>query len=506
MWKKVIAPTILVSLLWIAISGVTTYHINWLCETHTRVLTENVATIQAVGAMQDILWRLQAIVLQVSQAKSHETIPKVAELEAAFEKNLLKAEQTAVLPEEQVLVRSIREQFSLYRDHLHYRLESADENTMPSLDETMGLARAVAQPCKQLLELNERLLTDSLTQSSRLVASVTGIRIVILVAGPAMGILFGFWVARGLHRSLSQICVTLKDATGELEEEIGRVDVFPADDLPALQQHVQTIACRIKQVGDELRQARSEAMRAERLAAVGELAASIAHELRNPLTSVKLLIQNTVQRHPVRSLNDKQLRVVLEEVSRMENTIQGLLDFARPSLLHRVPHDLRNTVRRALNLVEGRAKQEGIDITEQAAELPVMVDGDPEQLHQVFVNLLLNGVESMDGGGQLVVAVAPDYAKQSCRVTFTDTGEGIPQAIIARIFEPFITSKEHGTGLGLAISRRIIEEHGGTIHATNGSQQGAVFTVELPLCPMAPALPSDDHTLSSNTPATTSAP
>ncbi len=331
MWKKVVAPTILVSLLWITVSGVTTYHINWLCETHTSVLTENVATIQAVGAMQDLLWRLQAIVLQVTQAKSHEAIPKVAQLEAAFEENLRKAEQTAVLPEEQVLVRSIREQFSLYCEHLHHRLKSTGEDTTVSLDETMGLARAVAQPCKQLLELNERLLTDSLTKSSRLVSSVSAIRIVFLVAGPAIGLLFGIWVARGLHRSLSQICVTLKDATGELEEEIGRVDVFAANDLPALQQHVQAIAARIKQVGDELRLARSEAMRTERLAAVGELAASIAHELRNPLTSVKLLIQNTVQRHPSRSLNDKQLRVVLEEVSRMENTIQGLLDFAKPS-------------------------------------------------------------------------------------------------------------------------------------------------------------------------------
>lgn len=506
MWKKVIAPTILVSLLWIVISGVTTYHINWLCETHTTVLTKNVATIQAVGAMQDLLWRLQAIVLQVSHGKRHETIPRVAELEAAFEENLRKADQTAVLPEEQVLVKSIREQFSLYRDHLHHRLESADEEALPPLDETMGLARAVAQPCKQLLELNERLLTDSLTRSNRLVSSVTAVRIGFLVAGPALGILCGFWAARGLQRSLAQVCVTLKDASGELNEEIGRVDVSPANDLPGLQQHAQAIATRIKQVDEELHQARTEAMRAERLVALGELAASIAHELRNPLTSVKLLIQNTVQRHPDRSLNDKQLRVVLEEVSRMENTIQGLLDFARPSQLHRVQHDLRNTVRRALNLVEGRAKQEGIALDVQVVERPVMVDGDPEQLHQVFVNLLLNGVESMDSGGRLTVAVEPDYGKQTCRVVFVDTGEGIPPSMLGRIFEPFITSKEHGTGLGLAISRRIVEEHGGAIHAANGPEHGAVFAVELPLCPAAPLISPADGTDSPNTSAATATP
>jgi signal transduction histidine kinase len=484
MWKRVVAPTILISLMWISVSVVTTYHINWLCEAHTRVLSENVTTIQAVGAMQDILWRLQVAGLEVAGPGRPAAASQIAELEGAFEENLQKAEKTAVQPEEQVLVKAIREQFALYGDHLHHRLESREvEDARPSsFDEMMALARAVAQPCKQLLELNDRLMSESLVASNQTVSLVTLIRVVFLVAGPAIGILCGFWVARGLHRSLSQISVTLKGATGELLEEIGRVDVYAPDDLPALQQQVQAIASRIKQVGEELQQARREAMRAERLAAVGELAASVAHELRNPLTSVKLLIQNTVQRRTDRPLGDKPFRVVLEEISRMENTIQGLLDFARPSQLNRVAHDLGNTVRRALNLVEGRAKQEGVAVSEDLPDGPILVDGDPEQLHQVFVNLLLNSIESMRDGGSLRVCVSSQPARGGCRVSFTDSGTGIPEELAERIFEPFVTSKEYGTGLGLAISRRIVETHGGTIAATNGPQQGAVFTVDLPLC------------------------
>jgi two-component system sensor histidine kinase HydH len=229
-------------------------------------------------------------------------------------------------------------------------------------------------------------------------------------------------------------------------------------------------------------------MSAERLAAVGELAAGVAHELRNPLTSIKLLIQTAAQRQHKMALPGKQLQVVEQEIARMENTIQGLLDFARPPELHRVHHDLRTTVRRALNLVEGRAKHQNVAVVEQLPETPVIVDGDPEQLHQIFINLFLNGIEAMPQGGSLTVAIQAGVRDDSvCRVFVSDSGSGVPQPVLDRIFEPFVTSKEHGTGLGLAVSHRIAEEHGGTLLASNRTEGGAVFTLELPLsAPPAP--------------------
>jgi two-component system, NtrC family, sensor histidine kinase HydH len=111
-----------------------------------------------------------------------------------------------------------------------------------------------------------------------------------------------------------------------------------------------------------------------------------------------------------------------------------------------------------------------------------MVEGDPEQLHQVFVNLLINGIDVAGDGGELHVSVeVGPPSPQTCRVIVRDSGSGIPSAVLERIFEPFVTTKERGTGLGLAISRRIVQEHGGTLTAANPSRGGAVFTVELPL-------------------------
>jgi signal transduction histidine kinase len=178
----------------------------------------------------------------------------------------------------------------------------------------------------------------------------------------------------------------------------------------------------------------------------------------------------------------------------MEETIQGLLDFARPPQLHRVQHDLRETVRRALNLVEGRAIHEGVAVVSRLSPIPLIIDADPEQIHQVFVNLLINGIESMQPSGTLdVTAAVSECDPRRCQVIFADRGGGIPMERLSRIFDPFVTTKERGTGLGLAISRRIVREHGGSIIASNRPEGGAAFTVELPLVRPLPSLESHQN-------------
>ncbi|MEI8022279.1 MAG: ATP-binding protein, partial [Schlesneria sp.] len=245
-----------------------------------------------------------------------------------------------------------------------------------------------------------------------------------------------------------------------------------------------------------------EVLQAERLAAVGELAAGVAHEIRNPLTSVKLLLQYAIRKASGPTLEESQLRLILDEIGRMETTIQGLLDFARPPKLNIMKHDLRQTLQRALNLIDSRARQQGIEIIMGEVETPLIVDGDTEKLHQVLVNLLINAVEAMPDGGRLSIDAmdamigidiprspttdtSPDCQKQPDNhvavITIRDTGEGISTHVLSRLFEPFATTKERGTGLGLAVSHRIVEEHQGTIVACNDSSGGAKFTLTMPL-------------------------
>lgn len=475
MWKKVIAPTALVCLFWVTISGATTFYIFRLGRTHERILTENVTPIRAVASMQDALWRLQ-LAAHASPIPAGDARPIDHELEAQFERSLVAAEQSATSDAEIMLVRDIRRHFSTYRDALH---GGANRETLAQL------ANAVATPFQELVQLNERMMTEDLARNARADSLLMLARTLALIAGPAFGIFLGIRIARGLDRSLSQIRVTLSDATGELDQEIGRVEITPLadeDDLSLLNRQVQAISTRVRQVLTELHNARSETVRSDRLALVGELAAGVAHELRNPLTSVKLLIQTAARNGTNQPPNKQALQIVLLEISRMERTIQGLLDFARPARLHSIPHDLRTTLRRALNLVSGRADHERVRIEEHFEDQPLPVDGDPEQLHQVFVNLLINGIESMPTGGTLRIDGHYNADSRTCRLEFTDAGGGIPLDLMDRIFEPFVTNKERGTGLGLAICRRIVQAHGGVITALNRPMGGAVFAVELPTC------------------------
>lgn len=488
MWKKVVAPVLLVCLLWLTLSGATTYYIYWLSSSHSRVLTENVASIRAAGFMQEALWKLQAALLDVVADDEDPRPLGFAEFESQFEDSLVSAEAASTTDAERMLVGNIRARFAEYQGLIHEGLASDSRSPSQSdaiADRSRLLVRAVAAPCAELRRLNETMMAEAVTRRTALENQLNLARLVFLVAGPAVGIFIGLRIAASMHRSISQIRFTLNDASGELDQEVGLVSLSPikdSDDLAGLNQQVQTISMRIRQVVSELQRARQEAVISERLAVVGELAAGVAHELRNPLTSVKLLIQTAARRNPGMQFPERQTQVILQEISRMEETIQGLLDFARPPRLNRVRHDLREPVRRALNLVEGRALHEGVSVTSQMGNSALLVDGDPEQLHQVFVNLLLNGIESMKPGGTLDVTVmATPHDQGRCQVIVADRGGGIPAERMDRIFEPFVTTKERGTGLGLAVSRRIVHEHGGSIVAANRPDGGAVFSVELQL-------------------------
>jgi two-component system, NtrC family, sensor histidine kinase HydH len=483
MWKIVVAPVFLVVLLWVAISVSTTFYINWLYDSYSKVLRENVSSIQATGAMQHSLWRLQSAVINAVKNPSKKAWTDVEEWEESFTSHCDDAEQTAFTADEKNIIASIRNGFSAYVDHIQLVKKQSDaksDDAKLEPGELTRLAQKVADPCNDLLGHNKVLITGTTTSSNRFVSSFYVIRLIFLTAGPLIGIIFGIWVARGLHRSISQIKVVLQSASDELEQEVGHVDILTGDDLMGVHKQLGVVSGHITNILSQLQGTRREVIRAERLAAVGELAAGVAHELRNPLTSVKLLIQTEAQRQPSSPMNDRKMQIIQEEIARMERTIQGLLDFARPPALQRRRYDLCETLPRAVRLVEGRARQQNVTIETEISRSPLWLEGDTELLHQVFVNLLLNGIDSMANGGILQVVVQDSPEENLCSIRFLDQGMGIPKEILNRLFEPFVSSKERGTGLGLAVSQRIVKEHYGTLKAGNRDGGGAIFTIVLP--------------------------
>lgn len=483
MWKRVIAPVLVVGIVWVIASTVSTLYIARIEQAQDQILVENIASIRAASDMEATLWRMQSLVLEGT--RNEENSRHWDALSEEFLAGLSNAEAASKVADEMAFVARIREHFTKYADRGRVALRGGMIAAGITPQELLNLANGVAEPTQKLIELNDGLARAGTTRRQGLSAKLFWIRLLFLVFGLSLGLLLGYRIATTLHRSIMQISIRLKDAAGELQEEVGRLAIAPQADLPAVQRQVDVVAERIRKVLAELQEARQEAMRHERLAAVGGLAAGVAHELRNPLTSVKLLIQTAVF-GPQRALDGKMLDVVLEEIGRMETTIQGLLDFARPPQLRRSLHDVHDTITRAINLTEGRAKQHHVSLDFVRGHEPILVNGDPEQLHQVFVNLLLNGIESMAQGGTLQIEAEHDPANDLALIRFNDSGTGIQTPILPRLFEPFATTKERGTGLGLAVSRRIVQEHSGRLTATNRPEGGAQFTVELPLAQMSP--------------------
>lgn len=218
----------------------------------------------------------------------------------------------------------------------------------------------------------------------------------------------------------------------------------------------------------------------EGLAAVGRMAAGVAHEVRNPLSSIKglaLLLKNKFARD---SREDETARLLIQEVERMNRTISELLSFARPPSLHLGKLALGDVLDENLRLIASDARSNNIHTRLEVADdlYPVLADRD--RLNQVFINLLLNGIQSMDGGGELVVTAQNDPLKPAVIITVEDTGCGIEAENLSQLFYPYFTTKPGGTGIGLAISQKIVSDHKGAIRIESRPGRGTVVTVELP--------------------------
>ena len=216
---------------------------------------------------------------------------------------------------------------------------------------------------------------------------------------------------------------------------------------------------------------------AEKLAVVAQMAAGVAHELRNPLTSVKMLVQSQREATDVSVQFAEDLGIIEDEIRRMERSIQTFLDFARPREPERRALNPADVIRRVFALVEPRARNQDVELKLVEPEQPLTVDADWQQLFQVFLNLCGNAFDAMPSGGTLELRL--ERTENFVRITVRDTGPGIDSGIVPRLFEPFVTNKEAGVGLGLVICRRIAEAHQGRLEGEN-LQQGACFTLELP--------------------------
>lgn len=311
----------------------------------------------------------------------------------------------------------------------------------------------------------------------------------------AAAVMTGLAVSETLNRMLAKELPSLladllinRDSSVEI---INREILFPASAGESLVLHVSSVpifdqnniaAGRVLLMHDltRLKNLEKKIERQNRLAVLGKMAAGVAHEIRNPLSSIKGFATLLGSKFSKQSKEQETAFLLISEVERLNRTISELLNYARPLPLKPKPLDLNELISSSLKLVTTDAENIGIEISYNIAPATPKIFADPDRLNQVLLNLYLNALEAMQRGGRLTVSGHSGERVGMVDIEVTDDGIGIPQESLARVVDPYFTTKPAGTGLGLAMVNKIIDEHGGNIRFASKVNDGTTVIISLP--------------------------
>ena len=282
----------------------------------------------------------------------------------------------------------------------------------------------------------------------------------------------------------------LREALGKIAPTYpGLVQITPPpSSMVALEAEIRSLTDHWREFCDHCQRIHdTEMLQAEHLATMGELAAGVAHEIRNPLAgiagAIEIISKGFPKEHPDREI----LEDLRQEVRRIEKVLNDLLAYARPKAPQFGVADLKETIARTLQLARQQIGNKNVEFSIQVSPQLPNFRMDPEQLQQVLLNLVLNGIQAIPQEGRVSIQARvlggpgtpnrPDYVE----ITVTDTGVGIPREQMEKIFRPFYTTKRGGTGLGLSLCRRIISQHGGTLTAESEVGKGSRFNIRFPM-------------------------
>lgn len=305
----------------------------------------------------------------------------------------------------------------------------------------------------------------SLLTQTFLLASVVGL------------VVFSFLTWRDWQSGMRLIETGLEKIFGDLR---ARIEPPPMPELNQVSRSINNLAAHLDDNLRRQKELENSLIKNEKLAALGRVVAGVAHEVRNPLASMKLKIQLAGRNKFEPAKLEKTFDVLQEEINRLDNLVKKLLDVSRPAKLDFSRFSLTELIGQRLSLLAEKAVRQNARIEFEKENEIAEVTADRERLAQVFDNLFRNALEAMPGGGRLKISAAKESGFY--RIEISDTGAGFSDAERERLFEPFFTTKDKGTGLGLTISREIMEAHDGKIYLLSDAEgKGATFMVELPL-------------------------
>ena len=380
------------------------------------------------------------------------------------------------------VIRPIDNDPSCWNAACHFH--SPDRRVLGVIDTHLSLARVDARAAQHLAQL-----TQATALALALLCGISMVFVWRLVSSPLRELVEGMRRIAG-GKLDQRVTVHSDDELGEVAGAFNRMAAALAQANEEVTAWTRTLEQRVEQKAGELERAHKFMATSERLASLGRLAATVAHEVNNPLFGILTyarLTRKDVERADPPPVNKprmvEQLQIIEHESRRCGELMRNLLMFARQSPQSIEPSDINEVVGRAVSLVRHRLELSGTALElDLAPDLPA-VPCDANQIQQVVLGLMVNAAEAMGDGGCIRVSTRRDAGLKTVEIRLRDNGPGIAADVLAQIFEPFFTTKAdvHRTGLGLAVARSIIEQHGGTILAESAEGAGAEFVVSLPV-------------------------
>lgn len=450
----------------------------------TRVSTSTVMSEPRYDKMPQNLSVVGSVVLRSRRGQKSERLPMgvVKSMQAKMSAN----KDAIGMPAEQALAAS--------EARMHALLEAAVDGII-SIDERGAIQtinpaaeRLFGYAANELIGQNVKLLMPAPYQDehdgyiARYLA--TGVKKIIGIGREVVG----------LRKDGTTFPMELSVAEARLERQqifVGIIRDITArkrdeDERRKSHEEMERLVADLQAKNEEVRSMTQQLWQAAKLASVGELAASIAHELNNPLATVSLRVESVLARTPADDPRRRGLEIVKQETKRMGDLVASLLQFARRGAEQISTVDVREELTKAMDLVHHHLRKRQIAVVKELAPDTPTIYADRQKLRQVFLNLLTNASDAMPHGGTLTLRTSPAAlagGKPAVRIEFADTGVGIPVEHLTRVVEPFFTTKEEGkgTGLGLAICRRVVQEHHGTMHLDSEVGKGTTVRVALPV-------------------------
>ncbi len=454
-----------------------------------RVLAENVSSLTVAQELEVALFRMRGLTSNYILDEDPSWLITLEERKREWQGWMSKARQTARTAKENEILQTISRLFLDYEHNLKTavelrRAEKTQEAKILLLRTSREVFDKIYEQCEAFVLTNENYMYAAQKKITRTNSVVRAGMYGLGIGGLLLGVIFGWLISRSIVNPIYELVLKVRGVTGD--EFVERMDVVGSTEIEELDRHVHVLIDRINTAMADLEKSRRLLARAENLAALGKVGATVAHEIRNPLTTIKMLFYSLREDLAHEKAKQKDLTIILKEIDRLERFVHSFLQFARPPDPVLAAINVNETVHETLMMLEPRLQQNGAKLQEVYRSEVEKIFADVDQLKQVVMNLVLNAINAMPKGGRLtaetlrVRASAEQDGKEWVQIRLSDTGCGIPPELLDSIFDPFVSGRKDGTGLGLSVAYQIVHRHGGWIEAANNKNGGATFTVSLP--------------------------